>query len=81
MRNKIILGGGYAWVFMHARETICDVVILSSSVIDSTIKGHTKVFLSSKLLAIWRSLHESEQGFVICQEYKLKSSQLHFKKV
>ena len=56
-------------------------VVFSGSVFHSAVKGHEKLLPSPELLAVLCSLHESEQGFVICQEYKLKSSQLHFKKV
>ena len=56
-------------------------VVFSASVFNCAVEGHEEVFPSPELLAIWWSLHEGEQGFVICQDYKLVSSQLSFKKV
>ena len=60
MRNKVILGGRYTWVFMLSRESVCDVIVFSGSVLDSTVKGDEKVLPSPELLAVWRSLHEGE---------------------
>ena len=81
MRNKVVLSSGYAWVFMHSRESICNMVVFPDSVLNSIVKGHEKVLPSLKLLAVWCSLHEGEQEFVICQDYKLVSFQLGFRKV
>ena len=81
MRNKVVLGGGYTCVLMHSGETVCDVVGISRSVLHGTVKGHEKVLPSPKLLAIRYSLHIGEQGFVICQDYKLVFSQLSNKNV
>ena len=56
-------------------------VVFSGSVFDGAIEGHEKVLPSAELLAVRYSLDEPEQLFVICQDYKLVSSQLSFKKV
>ena len=66
---------------MHSGESVCNMVVFSGSVFDGTIKGHEKVFPSSELLAVQCLLHEGEQGFVIYQDYKLRSAQVSFKKV
>ena len=66
---------------MYSGKSVCDMVVFSGSVFNSIVEGHKKVLPSPELLAIWGSLHESEKGFVICQDYKLVSSQLGFKKV
>ena len=66
MRNKVVLGGGYAWVFMHSEESVGNMVVFSGSMLNSAGEGHEKVLPSAELLAIWCSLHEGEQGFVIC---------------
>ena len=81
MRNKVVLGGGYACVFMHSGYSICDMVVFSGTVFNDAVEGHEKVLPSPVLLAVWCSLHEGEQGFLICQDDKLMSSQLSFKKV
>ena len=81
MRNEVILSGRYAWVFMDSGESVCDMVVFSNSALDHTGKGYEKVLPSPELLAVWCLLHEGKQGFVICQDYKLVSSQLSFKKV
>ena len=81
VRNKVVLYGGYAWFFMHSGESVCDMIVCYSSVVNSAGKGHEKILPSPELLAVWCSLHEGEQGFVTCQEYKLLSSQLIFQKV
>ena len=79
--NKVILSGGYAWVFMYSGESVCDVVVFFGSVLNGVVEDNEKVLPSPELLAIWCSLHEGKQGFVICQDYKLVSSQLGFKKM
>ena len=66
---------------MHSGENVCDMVVLSSSMLDSTVKGHVKDLPSSEFVALWCSLHEGEQGIVICQDYKLVYCQFSFKKV
>ena len=81
VRNEVVLDSGYAWVFVHSVESAWDVFIFSGSALDGTLKSQEKVLSSPKFLAVWCSLHESELGFVICQTYKLVSSQLSFNKV
>ena len=66
---------------MHSRESVCDIIVFSDSMLDSAVNGHEEVLPSLELLAIWRLLHEGEQGFVICQDYTLVFSQLGFKEV
>ena len=51
---------------MHSRESARNVIVFSSSILDSAVEGHEKVLPSPDLLAVWYSLHEGEQGFVIC---------------
>ena len=65
MRKQVVLSSGYAWVCMHSGESICDVVVLSSSVHNGAAECHEKVLPSPKLLAVWYLLHEGKQGFVI----------------
>ena len=81
MRVEVVLSGGYAWLFMHSVENVCDMVVSSDSVLNGAVKGHEIVLPYPQFLAVQCSLHEAEQGFVICQNYKLVSSQLCFKKV
>ena len=52
LRNKGLLGGGYAWIFMYSREQIYIVVLLSSSVLDAAVKCHKKFLPFLKLLAL-----------------------------
>ena len=56
-------------------------VVISASVFNGAIKGLENVLPSPDLLAAWCVLHEGEVGFMICQDYKLVSSQLSIKKV
>ena len=65
---------------MHSEESVCNIAVFSSSVLNGAVEVHEKVLASPELLAIWCSLHEGAQGFVICQNSKLVSSQLTFKK-
>ena len=51
---------------MYLLENIYDVVVLSSSVLSGTVKGHEEVLPSPEPLAVQCSLDEGEQGFVIC---------------
>ena len=81
MRNKVVLASGYAFEFMHSGYSVYNMVVFSSSVFNRIVEGHGKVLPHPKPLAVRWSLHEGEQGFVICQNYKLVSSQLSFKKV
>ena len=81
MRNKIVLGGVYAWVLLHSGESVCDMVVFSDSMLNGAVEGHELVLPSPDHLAVQYSLHEDEQRFVICEDYKLVSSQLCFKKV
>ena len=74
MKNKVVLSGGCTYVFMYSSGSICNMVILSGSMLDGTINGHEKVLRSPEVLAIWRSLHVGEPEFVICQKHKLVSS-------
>ena len=66
---------------MHSSESMYDVIVFSNRALNGTVKGYKKDLLSPKLLAIRCSLHESEQGFVMGQDYKLASWQLGFEKV
>ena len=81
VRNKVLLDGGYACVFMHSGLSVCDMVVISSSVFCGAVKGYQKLLPSPGLLAVRYSLHEGEHGFVICQDFKPVSSQLSLKKV
>ena len=81
MRNKVIVGSGYACIFIHSGEYICNVIVFYNSVLDVVVKGYEKVLPSSECLAVYCLLHEGKQGFVIWQNYKLVSSQFSFKKV
>ena len=66
MRNEVVLGGGYVWVFMHSGGSVYDMVVFSCSVFNGAVEVHEKVLPSPELLAVRCSLHEGEQGFVIC---------------
>ena len=81
MRNNIVLGGGYSLVFMHAGWSSFDMVVFPGSMLNGAVEGYEKLLPSLGLLAVCCSLHEGEQGFVICQDYKLVFSQLSWKKV
>ena len=78
VRNDIVLDSGYTGAFMHSGETVCDVVVFSTSVLDGRVNAYVKILPSLEILAICLLLHEGEQEFVICQDYKLVSSQLGF---
>ena len=56
-------------------------VVFSGSMLNSAVEDHEKVLPSPELLTVQCSLREGEQGFVVCQDYKLVSSQVSFKKV
>ena len=66
---------------MNSGESVCDVVVFSSSVLDGTTQANKKVLPSMELLAVSCLFYEGEQGFVICQDYELVSFYLGFKKV
>ena len=52
MRNKVILNGGYACLFMYSGDSIRNVVVFSSSVLDYTVDSCEKFLPSPKLLAV-----------------------------
>ena len=52
MRHKVVLSGGYAWVFIHSGEGVCDVVVFAGSVLDCAVKSHEIVLPSPKLLTV-----------------------------
>ena len=66
---------------MHSGDSICDMVVFSSSVFNGAVEGTEKVLPSPKFLAFCCSLYEGEQEVVINENYEVVSSQLSFKKV
>ena len=55
--------------------------VFFGSMFNGTVKGYEKVLASPELVVVQCFLHEGEQAYVICQDYKLVSSQLSFKKL
>ena len=78
VKNNVVLEGGYTWVCKHSRESVCDVLACSGSVLDVIVKAHERVLPSPELLAVWCLLNEGEQRFMITQDCKLVYSQLGF---
>ena len=60
MRNQVVLGGGYDWVFMHSGERVSDMLVFSCNVLNGAVKGHEKVLPSPEPLTVQCSLHEGE---------------------
>ena len=58
VRNKVVLGGGDAWIFIHAGECICNMIVFSRSMSNGIGKGHNKVLPLPNLLAVRCSFHE-----------------------
>ena len=81
VRNEVLLSGEYSYVFMYSGESVCDMVVFSDNVPNGAVESYDKVLPCPQLLAVWCSLQEGQQGFVICQDYKTMCSQLAFKKV
>ena len=66
---------------MYPGDSVCEIVVFSSNVLDCAVKCYEKILPSLELLAISCLLYEDEKAFVISQDYKVASSQLGFKKM
>ena len=60
---------------MHFEDLVYNVVVLPHKVLDPLLEGCDKVLPPFKHLDVECLLHEDEQGCIICQYYKLASSQ------
>ena len=53
VRNKVILIGGNAWVFIHSGDSVYNVVSLSGSVLKGSVIGDENILPSPEVLPVW----------------------------